>query len=710
VSAAITEGDIGDVVSAVGTLTISDIDGDDAPTFVNVEDKAGDNGFGKFTLTSGVWTYTLDQTEVQDLDPGDRATDATTFTATDGSAQRVGVTISGSNDAPIVAINLVDLSTVIGSAFNFDVSTGFFRDFDASAILTFSALKSDGSALPDWLSFNASAGIFTGISQAEDVGAVDITVTATDGNNTSALDIFTLTVSTTNESPILVNTIADQVIAEDSALSFQFSNDVFADSDVGDNVTYSAALPNGNSLPAWLSFNAAMRTFSGTPLNENVGSVDVKVTATDGSGASVSDTFNLRITNTDDDAVISGDTTGALTEGNIGDAGVVVSGTLLIADIDADDAPSFANVGNTTSDGGYGNFVLTEGVWTYTLNQFLVQDLDVGDELTDTTIFTATDGSTQQVRITITGADDAPLISGNVLGAVIEGNIGDAAVTASGTLAITDIDTDDTPSFSDVASKFGDNGLGSFVLTDENWTYSLDQAQVQTLDQGDQITDSTTFTATDGSTQQVSVIITGTNDAPTVATALLDKPTLMSSTFNFDVNVGFFNDLDADDTLTFSAIQADGSALPRWLSFDTNTGVFTGSSQEENLGAIDITVTATDSSNTAVSDTFTLAVRETNRAPTLENVISDQVIAEDSDLSFQFSADVFVDSDVGDNLGFTATLLDGSALPAWLTFNGATRTFSGTPLNENVGSIDIKVTATDGSGASVSDAFNLSVY
>ena len=44
------------------------------------------------TLSSGTWTYTLDQSTVQDLDAGDVVTDTITYTATDGSTQLVSVT------------------------------------------------------------------------------------------------------------------------------------------------------------------------------------------------------------------------------------------------------------------------------------------------------------------------------------------------------------------------------------------------------------------------------------------------------------------------------------------------------------------------------------------------------------------------------------------------------------------------------------------
>ena len=47
-------------------------------------------------------------------------------------------------------------------------------------------------------------------------------------------------------------------------------------------------------------------------------------------------------------------------------------------------------------------------------------------------------------------------------------------------------------------------------------------------------------------------------------------------------------------------------------------------------------------------------------------------------------------------LTYTASLADGSPLPPWLRFDEATATFSGTPPLDFTGSIDLKVTAKDG--------------
>ena len=145
--------------------------------------------------------------------------------------------------------------------------------------------------------------------------------------------------------------------------------------------------------------------------------------------------------------------TGAVTEGDIGDAPVTATGAISISDVDADDTPSFADVASTVGDNGFGSFQLVAGTWTYTLDQSAVQSLNAGDTVNDTIMFTASDGSTQQVTVTISGSADGSVISGTVTGAVSEGDIGDAPVTATGSIAISNPDAGESPSFADVASS-----------------------------------------------------------------------------------------------------------------------------------------------------------------------------------------------------------------------------------------------------------------
>lgn len=73
----------------------------------------------------------------------------------------------------------------------------------------------------------------------------------------------------------------------------------------GDTLTYSATRADGTALPDWVTFNAATRTFSGTPNNGDVGSLSLKVTATDNDGAKASDTFNVNVTNVNDTPTVA---------------------------------------------------------------------------------------------------------------------------------------------------------------------------------------------------------------------------------------------------------------------------------------------------------------------------------------------------------------------------------------------------------------------
>jgi Ca2+-binding RTX toxin-like protein len=98
-----------------------------------------------------------------------------------------------------------------------------------------------------------------------------------------------------------------------------------------------------------------------------------------------------------------------------------------------------------------------------------------------------------------------------------------------------------------------------------------------------------------------------------------------------------------------------------------------------------------------------------NHAPTVANPLADQSASTGTAFSFTVPADTFTDVDAGDVLTFSATLADGSALPAWLTFDSATRTFSGTPVDGDAGVVNLKVTATDTGTLSVADLFDATV-
>lgn len=98
----------------------------------------------------------------------------------------------------------------------------------------------------------------------------------------------------------------------------------------------------------------------------------------------------------------------------------------------------------------------------------------------------------------------------------------------------------------------------------------------------------------------------------------------------------------------------------------------------------------------------------TNHAPVLATPLLDQNATENAPFSYVVPATSFTDPD-NDNLSYTATLADGSALPAWLSFNASNLTFTGTPTSTASGNYNVLVKATDPAGASASDSFALGV-
>ena len=462
----------------VGNVTVSDEDSSDTHTY-SISDDRFEIVDGQLKLKAG-----------NSVQYSAEKTITLTITATDSSGVAVSkeitinvgsVIISSTSFVENAAGTQVGDLTIIDDTFSNNITYVISgNDADSFEIIN-GALKLKNSVTADF----------------ESKASYSITITASDDESHEASVSYTLQVTDNNDAPTVSNAIANQSVNEDSGLNFTVASDAFNDVDSGDSLTYTATLADGSDLPSWLSFNTSTRVFSGTPLNDNVGDISVKVTATDGSSVAVSDDFTLTINNT--------------------------------------------------------------------------------------------------------------------------------------------------------------------------------------------------------------------NDAPTVSNAIANQSVNEDSGLNFTVASDAFNDVDSGDSLTYTATLADGSALPSWLSFNTSTRSFTGTPLNDNVGDISVKVTATDGSSVAVSDDFTLTINNTNDAPTVSNAIANQSVNEDSGLSFTVASDAFNDVDSGDSLTYTATLADGSALPSWLSFNTSTRSFTGTPLNDNVGDISVKVTATDGSSTTVSDNFTLTI-
>jgi hypothetical protein len=119
-------------------------------------------------------------------------------------------------------------------------------------------------------------------------------------------------------------------------------------------------------------------------------------------------------------------------------------------------------------------------------------------------------------------------------------------------------------------------------------------------------------TASDGALTASDVFtlaVTPVNDAPVLATALSNASVREDTAWSFSIPAGAFTDVDSAG-LTYSVTLSDGSALPRWITFDPLSRTFSGMPQDGDAGTLSILVTGTDPSGLSASDTFDLVVSD----------------------------------------------------------------------------------------------------
>ncbi len=196
-----------------------------------------------------------------------------------------------------------------------------------------------------------------------------------------------------NVAPTVANAIPNQSATEDSPFDYQFPANAFDDAD-GDSLTYSALQADGTSLPGWLTFDGVQRRFTGTPANGDVGTVAVLVTADDGNGHSITDTFVITVTNTNDPPQIASPAVRTVNTG----ATVVLNALAHVSDPDGDP------VQLTT---------VTCGGDCATGSCPVVDDNNTGGDATDDTILYTAPGSAGSCTVSFTVSDGTATATGS---------------------------------------------------------------------------------------------------------------------------------------------------------------------------------------------------------------------------------------------------------------------------------------------------------
>ena len=97
----------------------------------------------------------------------------------------------------------------------------------------------------------------------------------------------------------------------------------------------------------------------------------------------------------------------------------------------------------------------------------------------------------------------------------------------------------------------------------------------------------------------------GTVTAP-IAASVDDQTAIVGTEYIFDAS-SLFTDAN-DDIVQYRAKQADGSALPAWLTFTRTTQKLRGTPSAANVGSIDVVIEAVDVDNNIAEASFTLTI------------------------------------------------------------------------------------------------------
>jgi hypothetical protein len=545
--------------------------------------------------------------------------------------------------------------------------------------LTYTAMQTSGQALPSWLNFNASRLTFSG-TVPSGIENLSLTVTATDTDGKSCAETFQVSVPAA--SPVLAHQTLSQSWTEGAQVSFVLPSNTFSDPN-GETLSYVAILSNGQALPSWLTLNGA--TFSGTASYPS-DPLSIKVTATDTSGLSASETFRVTL-------AVPAPTLTAQTASPTWTAGQTLS---------------FALPANT--------FTAVQGQtlrYTATLPTGLTINASTGAISGTVPVALGT------YTIKITATETAGLSASETFKATVTASAPAFSLTAPLTW------TANKGVLFSVASAFSDP-------QGETLTYTAALSNGQALPAG------LTFNRTTGTfggkapTTRGAVGITVTAkdqsglsasetfqavvvaQAPTLTNQTTTQTWTAGKTVAFTLPSNTFADPQGE-TLKFAATQADGTALPNWLKENPTTGALSGTAPvtPETLG---ITITATDQSGLSVSETFSATIQAAARAtphaaptaaaPTLAHQTANQIWSDGSSMRFLLPPGTFADPR-GSALTYAAHETSGSDQTSWLHFVSGSDALTGTVPEGLSGTIGIRVVATDAYGLSSAESFGL---
>ncbi|EJY0698150.1 TPA: tandem-95 repeat protein [Vibrio parahaemolyticus] len=638
----------------------NDIDGDK----LSIQSASVPEAQGKVEIVDGKLVFTPAENFNGDAE--------ITYTVTDGELTdeaKVAVTVNPVNDAPTIKVDAVE--SITEDAVNTDtvVASLTVRDTDTPEDQLTVSLENNSNG------YFVLVGNEVKLTQAgvdavnnDELNLKNLTISASvsDGVNPTASDSDSLVVNRVNDAPTVENAIADQVLSEDFDAYTIDLNEVFKDSD--SSLEFSVS--GNNSIQ--ISIVSGVATI--TPTADWNGKETITFTAKDPSGESVSQTVDFTVAPVVD---IEADSTNV-----VEDTPTIINvlgndtfeGKDKVVSLDAENGPKNGTV-----------IVNNDGTVTYTPD-----DNYVGK---DTFTYVVTSGGVSEsttVEVNVTPVNDAPVAKDDI------------ATTQEDTAVTIDVLPNDTDADGDKLS------IESASVPKEQGTVEVvDGKLVFTPAENFNGDAEITYTVTDGAlTDQAKVTVTvnPVDDAPTIKVDAVESITEDAVSTDTVVATLTVRDTDTpEDQLTVS-LENNSNGYFVLVGNEvklTQVGVDAVNNDELNLKDLTISASVSDGVNPTASDSDSLIVTRVNDAPTVENAIADQELAEDfASYTIELN-DAFKDSDSALNFSVSG---NSNVL---VSIENGIATIS--PTADWNGSETLTFTATDPSGESVSQTVNFTV-
>ena len=620
------------------------------------------------------------------------------------------IDVTAVNDAPTAADKTVTTSednayTFTTSDFNFtDVDTGdTLNSVQITTLETVGTLTLNGSDVTvnqvvTAADITSGYLVFTPATNANGAGYDSFGFSVNDGTGDSVAH-YTMTIDVTavNDAPVAVD---DTITAtEDTTFTSTINldaNDTNVDSDSFSVVAGTFTTSQGGSLVL-----ASDGSYTYTPATNFNGTDTVNYTVTDGSLTDIG-TLTITVNAVEDEAMISGDTSGT------GNEGTVING-----DMDATDADGLTD--NTyfsiSADGTNGAATIDAetGIWTYTStnsNWF-------GTDSFTVTITDDEGGTTDQaVSITINNVNDIPIYHDTNF--VISENTANG--TSIGVAAASDIDSGDTLTYAIISGNTNNafainSSTGEITVNDSS---ALDYETNPLFDLTVQVQDDGVGLFTDTAT--VSINLNDVNESPVgeITDSTLSTYNAVFENSISGTSVGltaFATDSDTTDTITYSLTDDSNGRF----QIDATSGIITVADNtlldREIADSLDLTVVASSTDGSTQSQTFTVNLLDRNEF-NIGNLI-------DNDTTLNALSE---DSAIGSFVGVAAHAddADASAIVSYSLSDDSRGLFSINPASgvvtlyaaldfNTAQSHNITVVATSSDGSSSSKSFTIAV-